>query len=184
MSVRPCEMPKQKQVLLRVKSDGLPQRWLGQGQRRQDLRSILERGFVKRTGVKNAIRIHTMDKLNISLLPLVSFQLLHPATSELFLPLPNRLLVQLFRMIASFLRPRVLDRLRSRSVYILYLSIAWFQILPYCIPFASTLSTATIAFWPRFYWSIPWDPEGRSIYEILSNPANEDQSVQITPFRR
>ena len=102
MSVRPCERPKQKQVLLRVKSDDLAQCWLGQGRRRQDLRSILERGFVKRKGVKNAILIHTMDKLNISLLPLVSFQLLHPATSELFLPLPNRLLVQLFRMIASF----------------------------------------------------------------------------------
>ena len=58
-------------------------------------RSILERGLVKGTGVTKDKQIQSMDKLNISLLPIVSIYLLHPATSKLLLPLPNRLLVQL-----------------------------------------------------------------------------------------
>ena len=38
-------------------------------------------------------------------------------------------------------------------------------------PFMSTLNTASVIFWPCFYWSIPWDPDGRSINEIPQQPS-------------
>ena len=61
-------------------------------------------------------------------------------------------------------------------IHALYLSIEWIQVFPYCIPIVSTFYAAMV-FWPRFYWSILWDPDGRSIREIISNPTNEDQSA-------
>ena len=152
-------------------------------------RSILERGLVKGTGVTKDKQIPSMDKLNISLLPIVSIYLLHPATSKLLVPLPNRLMVQLLRTIASFpstSRPGPSTfsfQSGSWGINILYLSIDWFQVLPYCIPFVSTSITASVIFWPCLHWSIPWDPHGRSIHETPNNQANEDQSVHITSSR-
>ena len=135
-------------------------------------RSILERGLVKGTGVTKDKQIPSMDKLNISLLPIVSIYLLHPATSKLLVPLFNRLMVQLLRTIASFpsaSRPgpsTFLFQSGSWGINILYRSIDWFQVLPYCISFVSTLNPVSVIFRPCFYWSIPWDPDGRSINQI------------------
>ena len=67
----------------------------------------------------------------------------------------------------------VLVQSGSWGINILYLSIDWFQVLPYCIPFVFTSITASVIFWPCLYWSIPWDPHGRSIHEILSNQAKK-----------
>ena len=151
--------------------------------------STLEQGLVKRTGAKKDEQIPSMDKLNISLLPIVPLYLFHSATSKLSLPLPNRLLVQLLRTIASFpstSRPGPSTfsfQSGSWGINILYLSIDWFQVLPYCIPFVSTLNTASVIFWPSFYWSMPRDPDSRSTHVIHINPANEDQSVQPTSSR-
>ena len=69
------------------------------------------------------------------------------------------------------------------TVYALYLSIEWLQVLPYRIPVVSTFYAA-IVFWPRFYWSILWDPDGRSIREILINTTNADQSVHYHVVRK
>ena len=63
-------------------------------------------------------------------------------------------------------------------IHALYLSIEWIQVFPYRIPIISTFYAAMV-FWPRFYWSILWDPDGRSIREIISNPTNEDQSAHL-----
>ena len=68
-------------------------------------------------------------------------------------------------------------------IYALYLSIDWLQVLPYRIPVVSTFYAAAV-FWPRFYWSILWDPDGRSIREILGNPTNADQSVHYHVVRK
>ena len=76
-----------------------------QGQRNVgalDQEKIQVRQAFFRIGVKKDKEIPSMEKLNISLLLIVSLYLLHPETSELLLPLPNQLLVQLLRTLASF----------------------------------------------------------------------------------